>query len=81
MRLSDTIAGFVTGFRLDAVAPLARERARLAFIDTLAVMLAGSREQGTEIVCEMVRQESAAAAVSVVGQPLASSLGAPEVLE
>jgi 2-methylcitrate dehydratase PrpD len=73
MRLSDTIADFISDFGLNGVAPLARERARLAFIDTLAVMLAGSREQGTEIVCEMVRQEDAAPVVSAVGQSFRTS--------
>jgi 2-methylcitrate dehydratase PrpD len=73
IRLSDTIADFIADFDLNRVAPLARERARLAFIDTLAVMLAGSREQGTEIVCEMVREEGAAPAVSAVGQSFRTS--------
>ena len=67
-RLSDTIADFVVGFDATSLPPLAIERARLAFIDTLAVMLAGSREEGSEIVCEMVRQEGAGPKVSVVGQ-------------
>jgi len=73
MRLSDTIADFIADFDLNGLAPLARERARLAFIDTLAVMLAGSREQGTDIVCEMVRQEDTAPVVSAVGQSLRTS--------
>src|SRR4029077_3014396 len=47
--------------------------ARLAFIDTLAVMLAGSREEGSEIVCEMVRQEGAGPKGSVVGQSFRTS--------
>ena len=72
-RLSDKIADFVIGFDLKTVPPLAIERARLAFIDTLAVMLAGSREQGTALACEMVRQEGAAPAVSAVGQSLRTS--------
>jgi hypothetical protein len=54
-RLSDTIADFVVGLDPKSLPPLAIERARLAFID----MLAGSREEGSEIVCEMIRQESA----------------------
>src|SRR6267142_2328465 len=66
-RLSDTIADFVVGFDPKSLPPLAIERARLAFIDTLAVMLAGSRKEGSEIVCEMIRQESAAPKISVVG--------------
>jgi 2-methylcitrate dehydratase PrpD len=72
-RLSDTVADFVTGFDLAAVPPLAVERARFAFVDTLAVMLAGSREEGSTIVCEMVQQEGAAPKVSVVGQSFRTS--------
>ena len=72
-RPSDAIADFVVGFDPKSLPPLAIERARLAFIDTLAVMLAGSREQGCEIVCEMVRQEGAVPKVSVVGQSLRTS--------
>src|SRR3984893_1796884 len=72
-KLSDTIADFVVGFDLKTVPPLGIERARLAFIDTLAVMLAGSREEGSELVCEMVRQEGAAPKVSVVGQSFRTS--------
>src|SRR5262249_58203760 len=67
-RLSDTIADFVVDLDPKSLPPLAIERARLAFIDTLAVMLAGSREEGSELVCEMVRQEGAAPKVLVVGQ-------------
>jgi 2-methylcitrate dehydratase PrpD len=73
-RLSDTIADFVIGFNLNTVPPLALERARLAFIDTLAVMIAGSREQGTEIVSDLVRLEGVPAIpVSVVGQSFRTS--------
>jgi 2-methylcitrate dehydratase PrpD len=72
-RLSDTIADFVTGFDPGTLPPVAIERARFAFIDTLAVMLAGSREEGSAIVCEMVQQEGAAPKVSVVGQPFRTS--------
>jgi 2-methylcitrate dehydratase PrpD len=72
-RLSDIIADFVIGFHPAAVPAVGIERMRLAFVDTLAVMLAGSREHGTELVCEMVRQEGAAPKVAVVGQSLRTS--------
>src|SRR5215467_8144909 len=72
-RLSDTIADFVTGFDTATLPPLAMERVRLAFIDTFAVMLAGSREEGTGIVCAMIEQEGAAPKVSVVGQSFKTS--------
>ena len=72
-RLSDTIADFVAGFDPATLPPLAIERARLAFIDTFAVMLAGGREEGSQIVCEMVQHEEAAPKVSVVGQSFKTS--------
>jgi 2-methylcitrate dehydratase PrpD len=72
-RLSDTIADFVVGFDPKTLPPLAVERARLAFIDTLGVMLAGSREEGSELVCDMVKQEDAAGKVTVIGQSFRTS--------
>jgi len=72
-RLSDIIADFVVGFDPAAVPAIGIERLRLAFIDTLAVMLAGSREHGAELICEMVRQEGAAPQVAVIGQSFRTS--------
>ena len=72
-KLSELIADFVTGFDLKAVPPLAVERARLAFTDTLGVMLAGSQEKVAQIACDMVKAEGAAPAVGVVGQALRTS--------
>ncbi len=72
-RLSDTIADFVIGFDAQRLPPVTVERVRLAFIDTFAVMLAGSREEGTALVCEMVQQEGAAPRVSVIGQSFRTS--------
>src|SRR4029077_11672773 len=72
-RLSDTIADFVVGFDPKSLPPLAIERARLAFIDTLAWVVAGSRGEGAGVVCEMIRQEGAAPKVSVVGQSFRTS--------
>jgi 2-methylcitrate dehydratase PrpD len=72
-KLSDIIADFVVGFNPASVPPLGLARARLAFIDTLAVMLAGSREHGTTLVCDMVRAEGAGPQVAIVGQSLRTS--------
>jgi len=72
-KLSDTIADFVVGFDIKQMPPLAIARARLALVDTMAVMLAGSREQGSGLVCEMVTQEGAAPKVSVIGQSFRTS--------
>src|ERR1700726_3160576 len=41
-KLSELIADFVVGFDLKTAPPLAIERTRLAFTDTIGVMLAGS---------------------------------------
>jgi 2-methylcitrate dehydratase PrpD len=72
-RLSDIISDFVVGFDIAKVPPLGIDRARLAFVDTMAVMLAGSREQGSDLACEMVKQEGAAPRVSVIGQSFRTS--------
>jgi 2-methylcitrate dehydratase PrpD len=69
-KLSRAIAEFVTGFALGEAPPLAVERARTAFADTVGVMLAGSRQKVAAIVVDMVRAEAAAPTVSVVGQSL-----------
>ncbi len=67
------IAEFITGFDLKQAPPLVVERARIAFIDTLGVMLAGSREPASDIVCEMIKLEGSAPAASIVGQSLRTS--------
>jgi 2-methylcitrate dehydratase PrpD len=73
LRLSARIADFVTGFDLKQAPPLAIERARTAFVDTVGVTLAGSTEKPAEIVRDMVREEGAAQAVTVIGSPLKTS--------
>jgi 2-methylcitrate dehydratase PrpD len=70
---SRTIAEFVVGFDLRTAPPLAIQRARLAFIDTVGVMLAGTRMPAADIVCRMVTAEGAAPTVSVVGRALRTS--------
>jgi 2-methylcitrate dehydratase PrpD len=72
-KLSELIADFVVGFDLNAAPPLAIERTRLAFTDTMGVMLAGSRETVSELACEMVKAEGAAPAASVIGQSFRTS--------
>src|SRR4051812_37447262 len=69
-RLSARIAEFATGFDLAKAPPLAIERARTAFVDTIGVTLAGSTEKPAEIVRDMVREEGAGPDVSVIGSPL-----------
>jgi 2-methylcitrate dehydratase PrpD len=71
--LSKRIAEFTVGFDLKAAPPLAIERARLAFIDTVGVMLAGSQEKAADIVRDMVKLEGAAPAAGVIGTALRTS--------
>ena len=56
-RLSQVIADFVTGFDLKTVPPVVIDRARVAITDTVGVMLAGSRQEVSHILCDMVRLE------------------------
>ena len=68
--ISERIARFIVEFDLASQPPLAIERAHIAFVDTVGVMLAGSRQGPSKIITEMVREEAAPPAVSVVGQSL-----------
>ena len=72
--LSGKIADFLARFRLADAPPVVVDLARIAFIDTIGVMLAGSREPPGVIAAEMVRLEGGAPAVSVVGQSFRSSV-------
>jgi hypothetical protein len=75
--LSERLADFVAGFDLKRVPPEVIDRARVAFIDTVGVMLAGSREEVSRLACDMVRAEGAAPAATVVGQSLRTSSSSP----
>src|SRR4051812_10681168 len=72
-RLSARIAAFATGFDLGKAPPLAIERARTAFVDTVGVTLAGSTEKVAEIVRDMVRAEAAGPVASVIGASFKTS--------
>src|ERR1700741_1140213 len=47
---SQAIADFVTGFDLKSAPPIVIERARIAFVDTVGGMLAGSQTPPADIV-------------------------------
>lgn len=70
---SAAIAAFITGFDLerapDALIPLVDA----AFVDTIGVMLAGSQQPAARIVAEMVGEERAGPAASVVGRGFQTS--------
>jgi 2-methylcitrate dehydratase PrpD len=67
------IARFVTGFDLNSAPPIVIERARIAFVDTVGVMLAGSQSSPADIVCDIIKLEGSAPVATVVGRPLRTS--------
>ena len=67
------LAEFIAGFDLKNAPPEVIDRARIAFIDTMGVMLAGSREEVAHLAVEMVKLEGATPTASVVGQSLRTS--------
>jgi len=68
--LSEVIAAFVTGFKLETAPPGVVQRARVAFVDTVGVMLAGSQLPPADIVCEVIKAEGSAPSATIVGRPL-----------
>jgi 2-methylcitrate dehydratase PrpD len=71
--LSQVLAEFIAGFDLKTVPVEVIDRARAGFIDTIGVMLAGSREDVSHLVLDIVQLEGAAPAASIVGQSLRTS--------
>ena len=72
-RLRQMLAEFVVGFDLKQVPGSVIERARVAFIDTVGVAVAGSHEEVSHIVAEMVKAEGSAAQCTIIGQSLRAS--------
>jgi 2-methylcitrate dehydratase PrpD len=72
-RLAQIIAEYIVGFDLKAVPQPAIDRARVFFTDSIGVMLAGSHEEVSHIVYEMVKAEGAAPSATIVGQSWRSS--------
>jgi 2-methylcitrate dehydratase PrpD len=71
--ISRQLAEFIAGFELKNAPTEVIDRARVAFIDTMGVMLAGSREEVAHLAVEMVKLEGATPSASVVGQSLRTS--------
>jgi 2-methylcitrate dehydratase PrpD len=72
-KLTQVIADFVAGFDLKAVPPDVINRARICFIDTMGVTLAGSREEVAHIALDMVKLEGSTPSAGIVGQSLRAS--------
>jgi 2-methylcitrate dehydratase PrpD len=73
VRVSQTIADFVTSFDLKTVPQPVIDRARMVFIDTVGVMLAGSHEESSHLIAAMVKAEGSAPQASIVQEDLRAS--------
>ena len=65
---AEVVAGFIAGFKLESAPALVQERARIALVDTVGVMLGGSQHHPTDIVMEMIRREGSRGAATIVGR-------------
>jgi 2-methylcitrate dehydratase PrpD len=72
-KLTRLLAEYIVGFDLKNVPEAVIDRSRIALIDTIGVMLAGSHEEVSHIALEMVKAEAAAPTTSIVGQSLRTS--------
>src|SRR5262245_22417482 len=68
IKAAQAIAEFIVKFNLRNVPPIVVDRARVAFIDTVGVMLCGSQQHPAEIVCDMIKLEGSAPAATIVGR-------------
>ncbi|MEE8284356.1 MAG: MmgE/PrpD family protein, partial [Alphaproteobacteria bacterium] len=70
---SQRVAAFIVDFDLGDAPGGLIDLAETAFLDTVGVMLAGSREPAAKMVSEMVSAEGAAPAASIVGRSARTS--------
>jgi 2-methylcitrate dehydratase PrpD len=68
--VSESLADYIVGFDLKNAPPAAIERARVAFVDTVGVMLAGSQLPPAGIVRDVVKLTASAPAAMIVGHDL-----------
>jgi len=67
VKITQRLADFVASAPSGDIPPPAREQARRAILDTLGVMLAGSREDASRIVAEMTRDQGVSEEATVFG--------------
>ena len=73
MAISERVSAFIIDFDLGDTPAELIDMAETAFLDTVGVMLAGSREPAAEIVCDVIEAEGAAPASSIVGRSARTS--------
>lgn len=74
MQITEELARFVSETPAGSLPAAARETARRAILDTLGVMLVGSREDCARIVADVVRSEQSRPTSTVVGQGFRTSV-------
>ena len=67
-KLREWIAAYASDYDLGKAPPAVVEAARIAFIDTVGVMLAGSSEEVAHIAFDMVRDEGGARKSTIIGR-------------
>src|SRR5262245_7469558 len=72
-KVAQVIADFIAGFDLNKVPAGVIDSARIGFVDTIGVTLAGSREEVAHLVAEMVKLEGSTPSASIVGQSFRAS--------
>lgn len=70
---SERMAEYIAGFDLIDAPEEVVGLAETAFVDTIGVMLAGSREPAARIACHMVAAQGAVPAASIVGREVRTS--------
>jgi 2-methylcitrate dehydratase PrpD len=75
VKITRRLAEFVATTPSSGILFEAREQARRAFLDTLGVMLAGSREDAARIAADMVRDQGGSTEASVFGHGFAAPAG------
>ena len=73
VRVSQAVAEFVAGFDLKTAPQPVIDRARMVFIDSVGVMLAGSHEEAVHFIVAMVKAEGSAPQASIVQESLRAS--------
>ncbi len=67
-KLAEMIASYASDYDLATAPPAVIEAAKIAFIDTLGVMLAASSEEVAHIAFDMVREEGGARKSTIIGR-------------
>ena len=75
MDVTRRLAEFVACTASEAIPAEPREQAKRAVLDTLGVMLAGSREAASQIVAAMVREQGGVPEATVLGHGLRATAG------